>query len=120
MSLGSLSLILVSVTLSALAQIAFKFGVSSEPRQWTQAAYGPLAKLLTPGVLFGLACYAIGTLLWLTALGRVELSQAYPFVGIGFVLTTLAGWWLFGDLVSMQRLAGIALVVAGIVLVARS
>jgi multidrug transporter EmrE-like cation transporter len=120
MSLGSLVLILVSVTLSAVAQIAFKFGISTDPGQGQRVLLVPLAKLLTPGILVGLALYAVGTILWLTALGRVELSQAYPFVGIGFALTTLAGWWIFGDQLSAQRLTGIALVVGGIVLVARS
>ena len=90
-SLDSLILILVSVTLSAVAQIAFKFGVSSDPGDGARALLGPLAKLVTPGVLVGLGLYAIGTILWLTALGRVDLSQAYPFVGVGFALTTLAG-----------------------------
>ena len=91
MSLGSLGLVLVSVTLSAVAQIAFKFGVASAPSSPARAFLGPLSILLSPGVLAGLAIYGIATLLWLTALARVELSQAYPFVGIGFVLTTLAG-----------------------------
>jgi len=91
MALDSLILILVSVTLSAVAQIAFKFGVSSEPGDGARVLLGPLAKLVTPGVLVGLGLYAIGTILWLTALGRVDLSQAYPFVGVGFALTTLAG-----------------------------
>jgi multidrug transporter EmrE-like cation transporter len=120
MPIGSLALILVSVAMSAVAQIAFKLGVSSPPTPEMRGILGPLAMLLAPGVLIGLALYGFGTLLWLTALGRVELSQAYPFVGIGFALTTLAGWWLFGDHISLQRLAGIALVVGGIVLVARS
>ena len=120
MSASSLALVLISVALSAVAQVAFKYGVSSDPGQSAHAFLGPLAKLLAPGVLVGLALYGIGTLLWLTALGRVELSQAYPFVGLGFALTTLAGWWLFGDHISAQRLAGIALIVGGIVLVARS
>jgi len=120
MSFASLALILTSVTLSALAQVAFKVGVSSAPYDEVRAIFGPLAILLTPGVLIGLTLYGVGTLLWLTALGRVELSQAYPFVGIGFVLTTLAGWLLFADHISLQRLIGIAFVVGGIVLVARS
>ena len=120
MTLSSLLLILASVTLSAIAQIAFKYGVSADPSPVGKALFGPMAKLATPGVIGGLALYAVGTLLWLTALGRVELSQAYPFVGVGFALTTLAGWWLFGDQISVQRVAGIGLVIAGIVLVARS
>ena len=87
MSIGSLTLILVSVTLSAIAQVAFKLGLSSDPGQGARAVLGPLAELLTPGVFVGLGLYCVGTLLWLTALGRVELSQAYPFVGVGFALT---------------------------------
>jgi multidrug transporter EmrE-like cation transporter len=118
MSLNSLAFIIASVTLSAVAQIAFKFGVSSAAGQAGRLSLGALSALLTPGVIIGLALYGVGTLLWLTALERVELSQAYPFVGIGFALTTLAGWWLFGDSLSTLRLVGIALVVGGIVLVA--
>jgi multidrug transporter EmrE-like cation transporter len=120
MSLGSLILILMSVTLSAVAQVAFKFGVSSDPGQAARAILGPLAKLATSGVLIGLGLYAVGTFLWLTALERVDLSQAYPFVGIGFALTTLAGWWLFAEALSAERLTGIALVVIGIILMART
>jgi multidrug transporter EmrE-like cation transporter len=120
MPLTSLALILVSVALSAMAQIAFKFGVSSTPTGAARAIFGPLAILLTPGVVTGLSLYGFGTLLWLMALRQVQLSQAYPFVGIGFALTTLAGWWLFGDDISAKRLTGIVLVVCGIVLVARS
>jgi multidrug transporter EmrE-like cation transporter len=120
MSASSLTLILFSVTLSALAQVAFKYGVLSDPGQNSQSLLGHFAKLLTPGVIIGLMLYGVGTVLWLTALGRVELSQAYPFVGIGFALTTLAGWWLFGEHLSAYRIAGIALVIGGIVTVARN
>ena len=51
----------------------------------------------------GLLLYAVSMLLWLNALSKVELSQVYPFVGMGFVLTTLAGWALFGDSLSPER-----------------
>lgn len=120
MTLASFLLILVSVTLSALAQIAFKIGVSSPPHASATWLLGPLAILSTPGVLVGLALYAVGTILWLSALGRVELSQAYPFVGMGLALTTFAGWWLFGDQLSPTRLLGISLVAVGILFIARS
>ena len=92
MPVASLTLILISVSLSALAQIAFKFGVSTTSSERAGGLQGALQMLTTPGVLIGLLLYAIGTVLWLTALRRIELSQAYPFVGVGFALTTLAGW----------------------------
>jgi len=126
MTASTLMLILVSVSLSALAQISFKLGVSAAGRHAGVAGAtapvpeGLVAALLTPGVLIGLSLYGLGTLLWLTALGRVEVSQAYPFVGLGFVLTAVLGYVLFGDALGPQRVAGILLVIGGIVLVARS
>jgi multidrug transporter EmrE-like cation transporter len=120
MSIGSLALILVSVTVFSFAQIALKFGVSADPGDGARSLLGPLAMLATPGVMIGLTLYAAGTMLWLVALQRLQLSQAYPFVGIGFALTTLAGWGLFGDHLSVQRLAGIALIVVGTTFVAHS
>jgi multidrug transporter EmrE-like cation transporter len=123
MTAGTLALILVSVSLSALAQIAFKFGVGGaggHPVPVGGAAAGLVNAMLTPGVVVGLALYGFGTLLWLTALARVDVSQAYPFVGLGFVLTAILGCVIFGDPLTPQRIAGILVVVGGVWLVAQS
>jgi multidrug transporter EmrE-like cation transporter len=122
MNLQTLTLILIAVTMSAGAQILFKLGLASAPPADPQAGAGHslLTALLTPGVLVGLGLYGVGTLVWLTALNRVEVSQAYPFVGLGFVLTAIFGHLLFGDQITVQRAAGIFLVIAGIVLIART
>lgn len=122
MAPSTLALILVSVTLSAFAQIAFKLGVTTV-RDGAPATSAPatlLGYLLSPGVIAGLALYGVGTLLWLGVLSRVEVSQAYPFVGLGFVLTAVLGAVLFGDALSAPRIAGTLLVVLGIVLIAGS
>lgn len=118
----TLALILVSVALSACAQVLFKIGVSSAPGQAPSDASlveAVVRMLLRPGVLGGLALYGVGTVLWLSALSRTELSQAYPFVGLGFVLTALLGHFLFNEPLGLTRLGGTILVVAGVYLVAR-
>ena len=122
MNLTTLALILVSVTMSALAQIAFKFGVTAarDGAPATSTAGTLLSFLLTPGVIAGLALYGVGALLWLGVLSRVEVSQAYPFVGLGFVLTAILGTALFGDTLTMPRIAGIMMVMLGIYFIARS
>jgi multidrug transporter EmrE-like cation transporter len=122
MTLTSLGTIILSVTLSAIGQVCFKIGLNSLNHAGT--SLGPVKNialaLLTPGVMAGLGFYVVGTLLWLSALGRMELSQAYPFVSLGFALTTFGGWWLFSDQMSIQRVAGIAVIMVGIALVART
>jgi multidrug transporter EmrE-like cation transporter len=122
-SWATLGLILISVGLSALAQISFKLGISGA---WSHpvGAGGVAAELtnsiFTPGVMVGLGLYGLGTLLWLTALSRVDVSQAYPFVGLGFVLTAILGYLFFGEPLSAQKIAGIMVVIGGVWLVAQS
>ena len=122
MGLQTLSLILVAVTMSAAAQILFKLGLTSAAKAGGSFSTSPalVTALFTPGVLVGLALYGVGTLVWLSALNRVEVSQAYPFVGLGFVLTAIFGHFLFGDQISVARAGGIILVIAGIIVISRT
>jgi len=124
MSAPVLLLILLSVSLSGFAQVSFKFGVSSVATRAAMAD-GSIASMLlafaqSPAVIVGLAMYGVGTLIWLNVLSRMDLSQAYPFVGLSFLLTALLGYFLFHEPFHPGRLAGTALVIAGVILVARS
>lgn len=119
MTASSIGLVLVSVLISATAQIAFKFGVSAQPPKLAVALLGPLSFLVTPGIIVGLSLYVLGTILWLKALADVELSQAYPFVAIGFVVTTVASYYLFDDAISAGRILGICFIVIGVIMVAK-
>ena len=117
-----IALILVSVTLSTVAQLLLKTGMSS-PAVQAALASGPaglLAALLNPWVLGGLGLYGLGALLWLLVLARADLSYAYPFVGLGFVLTLLFSVLVLGEVASLPRVLGTALVVAGVVLISRT
>jgi drug/metabolite transporter (DMT)-like permease len=115
-----LGLALVSICMSAVAQVLFKLGMSA-PAVRDAGSTSALVRLvaLSPGVLGGLALYGLGTVLWLGVLSRAELSQAYPFVGLSFVLTAIFGAVLFNDTLSPQRIAGIAAIVLGVWLVGR-
>ncbi len=119
-----LALALASITMSAVAQVLFKMGMSgARVREAIAEGAAPAvvrAVALNPGIIGGLALYGLGTVLWLGVLSRAELSQAYPFVGLSFVLTALFGAFLFHDAMSPSRVAGIAAIVLGVYLVGRS
>ena len=91
MTLRLFLLILASVSLSALAQLALKMGTTAAASARTTGVGGEVGGLIqSPMILVGLGLYGIGALLWLFVLGRAPLSLAYPFVGMGFILTMLA------------------------------
>jgi multidrug transporter EmrE-like cation transporter len=68
-------------------------------------------------VWLGLIFYALGAVLWLGVLAKIDVSIAYPFVGLGFILTALFGVFLLGEAFSVIRFVGTCLVVLGIILV---
>ncbi|PWC34002.1 EamA family transporter [Azospirillum sp. TSO35-2] len=124
MSIAVVGLILLSVTLSAVAQISLKIGMSS-PAVASALAQGEagriaLSVVATPHILTGLACYGLGMVVWLAVLAKVDVTMAYPFVGLGFLVTLALGALLLGESLSPARLIGTALVVLGVVLTAQS
>ncbi len=114
-------LILGSVSLSALAQLALKVGTSAASGSRAAGVGSEIGGLVqSPMVIVGLGLYGFGALMWLFVLGRVPLSLAYPFVGMGFILTMLAGMLFLHEGLNAVRIAGTLLIAAGCVLVARS
>ena len=57
--------------------------------------------------------------MWLGALSRVPVSVAYPMLSIGYVVNAFAAAVLFGEALSVGKLAGIALICAGVFMLAR-
>ena len=72
--------------------------------------------LLNPWVISAFLAAAIAALSWIAALSRFELSKAYPFVGLTFVTTLLAGVVLFGEELSAPKVVGTLVVVAGVII----
>lgn len=77
------------------------------------------ALLTNVSIVAGLFAYVASTGVWLLVLTKTELSKAYPFIGLGVVGTMLFGYWLFNEPLTTQKLAGTAMVVAGIILLAK-
>ena len=58
--------------------------------------------------------------MWMLTLGRLDLTYAFPFTGITFLVILLAGAFVFGEPVSAGRVIGTLLVGAGLIVVVRS
>ena len=124
MKANILTIILLSVTLSASAQVVLKSGMSDPnvQRALTAPSLTSVIAAVTgnPRVLAGVLLYIAGAAVWVFVLARVDVSFAYPFVGLGCVLTMLGGWLLLGEPLTTARALGTMLVAGGVVLIARS
>ena len=112
MSAASFALVLAGVLLNATAQLLLKAGTNAMPLGVRLA--------IEPHILAGLACYVISVVVWVVALSRVPVSIAYPMLSIGYVVNAIAAWALLGETVTTMRMAGIAVIVVGVFMVARS
>ncbi|MEQ1882107.1 MAG: SMR family transporter [Burkholderiales bacterium] len=123
MNAVSFSLVLAGVLLNAAAQLLLKAGTNRIGEfAFTAGNIVPVGWRVAsdPFVLGGLTCYVISVMVWIMALSRVEVSIAYPMLSIGYVINALAAWYLFGEAVSAQRMIGIATIIIGVFIVARS
>ncbi len=68
--------------------------------------------------LLAVTLYAALTVLWVWVLSFTPLSRAYPFVALAFALTPALGGFVFGEPLSWRLIAGVVLILGGLVLVA--
>jgi multidrug transporter EmrE-like cation transporter len=119
----TLTYILISVLLGATGQLLLKHGMSTIGEvTLSPAAILPLLWRMGTNlfVMGGLTLYALDLVFWLAALSRAELSYAYPFVGLSYVVLLLASWHFFDEQISPLRLTGTLVVGLGIILISRS
>lgn len=123
MRLSAFSFLCGGVLLNALAQLGLK--AATDVTGPLVAADGTILRrslelLTVPWLWAALGCYGLSVVVWLVGLSRVPVSQAYPLLSLGYVLNIGLAWWLLGEVPNMQRVLGIAVIVFGVVLVARS
>lgn len=116
-----ISVILACVLMNVTAQVMLKHAMRGKTGHYGEG--GPVEillgglKLLFNLLVFGaLALYALGAMFWLYVLSRFDLSYAYPFGALAYVLVTAAGWLIFKEDIPPLRLVGIGCIMAGILI----
>jgi multidrug transporter EmrE-like cation transporter len=124
MTLQTFSIIFAGVLLNSAAQLMLKAGAKT----LGTVAMGSSASLMAaawsaatqPWIVLGLVCYFLSAGLWIIALTRVDVTIAYPMLSMGYVIAALLAWQLFGEPLTSGRVLGIAIILAGVVVLSRS
>ena len=119
--MNEIILILSSVLLNAAAQLLIRKGML----QIGQLEIGNLQQSILPMLgnlwLWGaMLSYGISIFLWMSVLSRVEVSFAYPFLSIGYVVAAVAGYLFFQEHLSWTRITGIVVIGLGVILISKS
>lgn len=116
-------LILATVTTNALSQLFLKQGMITIGHfEFSVPVLLQMAPriIFNPYIIAGLATLVFSMGLHLMALSRVEISFAYPFLSISYVIVLAAGYLLFGENVNLYRVMGVAFICLGTYFVAHT
>lgn len=115
--------ILFTVMTNAAAQLMLKQGMTSMGSISFEGV-NPILKLFqivfNPWVFFGLCTFVISMGSHLFVLSKVELSFAYPFLSLAYVAVAIFAYFIFREDLNAFRIAGIACICVGTVLIAQS
>ena len=118
-----IGIILTSVLLNCTAQLGMKKGMMAvgEITNGVQGMISAFPNMITNGYLWlSGVCYVLSIGLWLIVLSKVDVSYAYPFLSIGYVLSAIVGYFVFNEAVTPIRIVGIIVICVGVVLISRS
>ncbi|MCU0849127.1 MAG: EamA family transporter [Spirochaetes bacterium] len=79
-----------------------------------------LKLIFDPFIFSGLLCAGIAWLLWMGAMTKFELSYAYPFAGLTFILILVFSVILFNEPLTIHKIIGTILIAIGLIISSRS
>lgn len=115
--------ILFTVMTNAAAQLLLKYGmislgsISFSAETLIQRIF---QIVFNPWVFAGLVTFVISMASHLYVLSKVDLSFAYPFLSLAYVMVALLAWWLFNEDLGTLKIAGIIFICIGTILIAQS
>jgi len=118
-----LPFILFTVLTNAAAQLMLKQGMtnlSATVLSQDNIVLKLLMVVFQPWVFFGLVTFVISMACHMYVLSKVDLSFAYPFLSLAYVAVAVLAWQLFGEELGAYKIAGIAFICVGTVLIAQS
>ncbi|WP_084040344.1 SMR family transporter [Demequina sp. NBRC 110053] len=120
---GVWATLLAGVALNAGAQLLLKAGTTAlgETLFRADAVLGSVARIVfQPLILTGLVCYVVSFGLWIAVLSKAPFSVAYPMLSLGFVANALVAAAVFGEPLTVMKVAGIGLIVVGVFVLSRA
>lgn len=105
------------IFLTVYGQLVLKWRVSLHspmPEGVAEKAWFFVRLFLDPFVISGFAAAFAASLFWMAAMTKLDVSYAYPFMSLAFILVFLFSVAFFGEAFTAGKVIGLALIATGI------
>lgn len=113
----SWAMVAATIAFTTYGQVVLKWQVATRSGDTADFARGIPELLLRPWVISAFAAAFAASLCWVLAISRLELSRAYPFMAMNFILVSLLAVPIFGESFGLMKLTGLLLVVVGLIVI---
>jgi multidrug transporter EmrE-like cation transporter len=117
----AIGLALMAPIVGTVGQILLKIGMQRAGPVGRGSLDHPLALVMrvfaNPWILIAIPWYGAGFLIWLVVLSKLNLSYAYSFLALAYVLVPLFSWLLFRENIPILQWVGILVVCLGLMLI---
>jgi multidrug transporter EmrE-like cation transporter len=110
------------IAFTVYGQIILKWRIAQKgnlPQELTEKMLFLAKALIDPYIISGFIAAFIASLFWMAAMTKFELSAAYPFMSLAFVLVLLFSAILFREPITIGKVLGMALICVGIIVTAK-
>ena len=120
--ISNLIFIISSVLLNALAQILLKAGMKhfGNIELKNNIINTSVSIVLNPYIITGFISYGVSIILWLWVLSKVDVSLAYPFQALGYIVVTILAWLIFQEDITLTRIIALMFISIGLIILAFS
>jgi multidrug transporter EmrE-like cation transporter len=118
----SMVLIFATVLLTVYCQLIVKWRVGqagAPPLDLVQKLIFLTRLLFDPWMLTVMLAALLAGLSWFAVMTKYQLSYAYPFMSLAFVLVLLLSAFLFHEAVTVPKVVGLAVVIMGLIIASR-
>jgi drug/metabolite transporter (DMT)-like permease len=114
--------ILLTVFLTAYGQLILKWrmnALNQPPAPLLEKFWFLFRIIFDPFIFSGFFAAFLASLTWMAALSRFQLSFAYPFMSLAFVVVMLCSYVFLDEALTAQKILGLALIIVGLVVASR-
>lgn len=111
--------ILITIILTVYGQLVVKWQVNLAgefPVSVNEKIIFLMKILINPWVVSSLVAALLAAVAWMAAMTKLDLSHAYPFMGLTFALVLVLSGVFFDEPMNWQKTAGVMLIIGGIAL----